>query len=347
MSQNTSIVVCGTKYDIGTRVVLWDEPNGLNAYDTSKYTYTKKVQDRKTGKIKKKKVVVSGARYSRRRKLVKKPSLKKLQKMVDQFFLHHSGLYRSEDTFHVLHQQRRLSVHFILDDDGVLYQTLDLREKAWHGGKNNPQSVGIEIDSRAHVKRFPNAYNESSQKKYGVGPRGKRVDFVGNRWILGYEYNDKQYTTLIRLGIVLRKIFPLMGGSAGGAFMDFPRNSKGRIITSELKHPLKHRGLMCHYNNSATKNDPISLDHYRLVKGIMINNPYHHSTFLKVHTWADRQKWLSATGYDPGPVDGDFGPKTKSALQKFQKDNKLHPDGVWGPKTEYMLDLVTKERGLR
>jgi len=344
---NTSIVVCGKKYDIGTRVVLWDEPGGLNAYDTSKYTYTQTVQDRKTGKEKKKKVTVSGVRYSRRNKLKKNLSLKQLQGMVDQFFLHHSGLYRAEDTFHVLHRQRRLSVHFILDDDGILYQTLDLREKAWHGGKNNPQSVGIEIDSRAHAERFPNAYDEAHQKKHRVGSRKKRIDFVGNRWILGYEYNDKQYITLMRLGIVLKKTFPLMSGSAVGTYMDFPRNSKGRIITSELKKPHKHSGLICHYNNSATKNDPISLDHYRLIKGIMNDNPYQSSTFMRTDNWRDRQKWLAAVGYDPGPVDGDFGPKTKVALQKFQKDNKLSPDGVWGAKTEYMLDLVTKEKGVR
>ena len=159
---NTSMVVCGKKYDIGTRVVLWGESVGFNGYNTSKYTYKK--NDRKTGKTKT--ITVSGVRYSKRSWKTRSPTLEQLQGMVNQFFLHHSGLYRARDTFHVLHKQRRLSVHFILDDNGVLYQTLDLREKAWHGGKNNPQSVGIEIDSRAHVSRFPTAYDVAHQKKY-------------------------------------------------------------------------------------------------------------------------------------------------------------------------------------
>jgi hypothetical protein len=341
MSKNTSIVVCGKKYDIGTRVVPWNESHGLNAYDKSKHTY--KVNNRKTGKTKT--ITVSGVRYSKR-SWRKKPTLEQLQSIVNQFFLHHSGLYRAKDTFNVLHNQRRLSVHFILDDNGVLYQTLDLKEKAWHGGKNNPQSVGIEIDSRAHANRFPTAYDAAHQKKYGVGPRRIRIDRIGGRWIKGYEYNDKQYAALIRLGIGLKSIFPKMKGN-GGVYMDFPRNSKGRVVTSKLAKPLAHRGLICHYNNSSTKNDPISLDHYRVSRGILLNNSSQPSSFLKTDTWLDRQEWLSAVGYDPGDIDGDFGPKTKAALQKLQRDSGLTPDGVWGQRSGYMLDLVTKEKGVR
>ena len=32
-------------------------------------------------------------------------------------------------------------------------------------------------------------------------------------------------------------------------------------------------------------------------------------------------------------IDGDFGPKTETAVKNFQKNNKLTPDGVVGPKT--------------
>ena len=32
---NTSIVICGQKFDIGIPVILWTDPNGLNAYDIS------------------------------------------------------------------------------------------------------------------------------------------------------------------------------------------------------------------------------------------------------------------------------------------------------------------------
>ncbi len=36
---------------------------------------------------------------------------------------------------------------------------------------------------------------------------------------------------------------------------------------------------------------------------------------------------LSGLGYDPGPADGVFGPRTEEAIRSFQSDNKLPPTG--------------------
>ena len=56
-----------------------------------------------------------------------------------------------------------------------------------------------------------------------------------------------------------------------------------------------------------------------------------------LETWRGRQECLVDLGYDPGPVDGKFGAKTKFALKQFQADVGLTPDGLWGPKTEYEM----------
>lgn len=45
------------------------------------------------------------------------------------------------------------------------------------------------------------------------------------------------------------------------------------------------------------------------------------------------QRALSRAGYDPGPVDGKMGKRTKSALIAFQKAHGLQPDGIAGPRT--------------
>lgn len=45
------------------------------------------------------------------------------------------------------------------------------------------------------------------------------------------------------------------------------------------------------------------------------------------------QQLLIGRGYDPGPVDGIFGPRTDAAVRQFQYDNGLAADGVVGPLT--------------
>ncbi|UOO37260.1 peptidoglycan-binding protein [Oscillospiraceae bacterium CM] len=45
------------------------------------------------------------------------------------------------------------------------------------------------------------------------------------------------------------------------------------------------------------------------------------------------QSLLNRIGYDAGPVDGDFGSRTKQAVAAFQRNNGLTPDGIVGPRT--------------
>jgi peptidoglycan hydrolase-like protein with peptidoglycan-binding domain len=45
------------------------------------------------------------------------------------------------------------------------------------------------------------------------------------------------------------------------------------------------------------------------------------------------QNLLKAKGFNPGPVDGAFGPKTKAAVLAFQRSQGIAVDGVVGPQT--------------
>jgi N-acetylmuramoyl-L-alanine amidase len=49
------------------------------------------------------------------------------------------------------------------------------------------------------------------------------------------------------------------------------------------------------------------------------------------------QARLNALGYESGPVDGIFGPRTKGAVKRFQEDYDLAVDGIPGPITQGKL----------
>lgn len=51
----------------------------------------------------------------------------------------------------------------------------------------------------------------------------------------------------------------------------------------------------------------------------------------------DLQNKLQAAGFDPGPIDGKFGPATRKALIAFQESKGLSADGIAGPTTMQAL----------
>jgi lysozyme len=53
----------------------------------------------------------------------------------------------------------------------------------------------------------------------------------------------------------------------------------------------------------------------------------------------EAQAALLSLGFNPGPVDGNAGQKTKAALIAFQRSVGLYPDGILGPKTTAALRL--------
>jgi peptidoglycan L-alanyl-D-glutamate endopeptidase CwlK len=52
------------------------------------------------------------------------------------------------------------------------------------------------------------------------------------------------------------------------------------------------------------------------------------------------QKRLKAAGFNPGNIDGDFGPGAQAAVLAFQKSKGLLADGVAGPCTLCALGLI-------
>ncbi len=161
------IVVAGRYFHSGTKVVLWTDPGGYDAYRVEKrFTPWEKAgydawkADSKGPKSPER----FGLRFAEAgrgpggtgNKLDAETlsrvrgggwTLDEVRSRVDQFVLHYDVCGCSRQCFNILHDHRGLSVHFMLDVDGVVYQTLDVKERAWHATTSNDRSVGVEIAS--------------------------------------------------------------------------------------------------------------------------------------------------------------------------------------------------------
>lgn len=284
------IMVCGQLFHTGTPVILWLDQFGYDAYRVeNRFDYEKPQPASAPARDQKDAV----ARYGSWRKHVPDDvmlrvkrdgwSLDELRRYVDQFVLHYDVCGTSKQCFKVLHDHRHLSVHFMLDLDGTIYQTLDLKERAWHAGHGNDRSIGIEI---ANIGAY--AFKESGgtlemprelSKWYGrdsagrpyvtlpasLGGGGIRTpDFVAyparSEPVIGeihgsklvqFDLTSQQYDALIKLTATLCRVLPAIA-------LEFPRDAAGRVRMDELSRAEydSFRGILGHYHLTRQKIDP-------------------------------------------------------------------------------------------
>lgn len=198
-----------------------------------------------------------------------------LRGIVDQIVLHYDACGLSRLCFAAL-RARGLSVHFLVDADGTVYQTLDVREKALHATAANDRSIGIEI---ANIGAYPPADAAVLEEWYwrdatgetvlrvppDLGAAGFRVPgFVGRparpepvrgvvqgRELVQYDFTREQYAALVRLVAALCREFPLVR-------CEYPREPDGRVVTHKLGDAelLRYRGLLGHCHVQNNKVDP-------------------------------------------------------------------------------------------
>jgi N-acetyl-anhydromuramyl-L-alanine amidase AmpD len=182
---------------------------------------------------------------------------------------------------------RGLSVHFMLDLDGTIYQTLDVKERAWHAGSANDRSVGIEIanmgayenmdtldkwyardeDGRTYIT-FPEGYGETGIRTPEFVARPARnepiIGEINGRELMQYDLTNEQYESLIKLTATLCQALPRITP-------DYPRDADGNLRTSVLSEQemTDFSGLIGHWHVTKRKVDPgPAFDWDRVVDGV-------------------------------------------------------------------------------
>ena len=122
-----SFIVCNSEpVEIDwPRVVLWDQDEGFKANPGGYYDYSGK-EDRK-------------------------PTM----------FVNHWDVCLSAESCAKVLNKRGISVHFLIDNDGTIFQMLDTQHGAWHAGvgKVNHKSIGVEI-SNAYYTKYQDWYEK-------------------------------------------------------------------------------------------------------------------------------------------------------------------------------------------
>jgi N-acetylmuramoyl-L-alanine amidase len=283
------IMVCGQLFHTTTKVVLWTDPGGYDAYRVERRFAPRDQAEAKAKEPAKPAANASelgSQRYGLRTRGLTTDQIEKvrgggwdlplLQQVVDQFVIHFDARGGSPRCFQVLHDQRGLSVQFMLDLDGTIYQTLDAKEAAWHATIANSRSIGIEV---ANIGAFPAGGSNPLGEWYrpdangrirvadpkadkarepidpaaGLRPsRGEKiVGTIQGRQLEQHDYTPQQYEALAKLTATLCTIFPKIR-------CDYPRDEKGILIPQKLPADQleRYQGILGHYHIQTNRVDP-------------------------------------------------------------------------------------------
>tara|TARA_R110001583_G_scaffold12000_2_gene53508 strand:- start:18282 stop:19187 length:906 start_codon:yes stop_codon:yes gene_type:complete len=224
--KDQSFIVCNSDLvEINwPRVVLWDEQDGFKSKSGTYYNYSGKAN--------------------------RKPTM---------FVNHWDVCLSSESCANVLNK-RGISVHFLIDNDGTIYQMLDTQHGAWHAGTVNNCSIGVEISSAYSLKYqdwyIKNGFGERPVIEDAICHGKKMKPFLG--------FYDVQIEALKALWMACHKAYdiPLVAPESGD--LDFMTSTKEDSLTRSGKF----KGYVSHYHQTRKKIDCAGLDIVKLLKTV-------------------------------------------------------------------------------
>ena len=173
-----------------------------------------------------------------------------------QIVTHWDATTSAKSCFNIL-SKRGISTHFVIDNDGAIYQMVDVNDIAWHAGGFNKNSIGIDLSNAFYLK------HNKTYEKMGFEPRPVITSNIHGRDLgehLGYYPAQlKAYKELLK---VLCSEFEIE--------LNVPLDNEGNLLLKELPEDEKKdfKGLLCHYHLSSNKIDCAGLELDKIVNEI-------------------------------------------------------------------------------
>lgn len=178
-------------------------------------------------------------------------------------FVNHWDVCLSSESCAKVLNKRGISVHFLIDNDGTIYQTLDTQHKAWHAGIStgiggNPKGIGVEISNAYYLKY------QSWYKKHGYGHRPVQED----GWVHGRKLDP--FTDFYPVQLEALKALWKACHIGMGIPLEHPKNNLGNADTGVHEDCVKGKfqGICNHYNFTRGKIDCAGLDLTALIQEV-------------------------------------------------------------------------------
>ncbi|HSN28148.1 MAG TPA: N-acetylmuramoyl-L-alanine amidase [Kofleriaceae bacterium] len=243
------------------------------------------------------------------------PPPEAVKAVVKQFVVHHDGCTSSDMCFSVVQNERGLSVHFMIDNDGTIYQTIDLGLMAYHASEWNTSSIGVELCNRGDAKKEPNYY---SSGRFGPKRDVKPCKINGNT-ILAFDYTPQQYDSFMKLARGLQRVLPNLPA-------EFPQSSAG-VQSWDTMPPsasFSFSGYIGHYHLTNQKWDPGPFDFKEFCRKLRGANCF--ALFPRGEPKKDQDRPLVPD--KPGELTDDTNELYK--LNEQRADGGYFPVGPWG-----------------
>ena len=151
-------------------------------------------------------------------------------------------------------------MHFLIDNDGTIFQTLDMQHGAWHGSSErvNRASVGVEI-SNAYYPKYQNWYARN-----GFGER----PIISDAYVHGKKLDP--FTGFYHIQLEAAKALWKAMEGATEIELKAPLNSEGNTSTKYERDVVygKFSGIVSHYHCTKSKIDCAGMDIQSMIKEI-------------------------------------------------------------------------------